>query len=910
MRRLTKVFFWLLGIGLVCVVLAGGGLVYGLYHYGRDLPKHKALADYDPAMVTRVHAGDGQLMTEYATENRVYVPLSAIPDKLIGAFLSAEDKTFYEHPGVDPMGIINAVVINLRNLGGNRRPVGASTITQQVAKNFLLTNEVSIDRKIKEAILAFRIEEAYSKDRILELYLNEIYLGFGSYGVAAAALNYFNKSLSELTLAEAAYLAALPKAPNNYHPTRRHDSAVARRNWVIGRMAEDGRISQAEAEQARAEPLEVERREATRTADGQFFAEDVRRELSALFGDSGLYEGGLSVRTSLDPEMQAAADRALRQGLIDYDRRHGYRGPVKHLDLKHLELGQAADWKALLAEQEKPEGAGSWDLALVLEVGREAATVGLPDGSQGRIPMAELKWARKVLEDQRFGNQPSRPSEVLEAGDLVLVSPVEPEAEGEAPPEGIYGLRQIPNVNGALVALDPHTGRVRAMAGGFSYERSEFNRASQAKRQPGSAFKPFVYLTAMDHGFTPSSVVVDGPFVIDQGPGLGKWKPANYTNKFYGPTPLRIGLEKSRNLMTVRLAQAVGMEKVVDYAQRFGIFEQDPRPVLSLSLGAGETTLLRMTAAYAMLVNGGKKIEPSLIDRVQDKTGRTVWRHDKRDCAGCDAPFEGGPPPKLPDGRPQIVDPISAYQIVSLLEGVVQRGTGVRLRDLGVTVGGKTGTTNDYQDAWFVGFSPDLAIGVYVGFDNPRTLGRGEAGSKAALPIWKTFAEEVFEGVPDIPFRRPDGVSLVRVVHDTGRPAQPGDSDVIWEAFHPGTEPTSQTAYEPLDPEPYAAYGVQDPYAGGYAGQGGYGAQGGYGSQNPYAPGGSVNPYAPQQPGAAFQKIAPPGQQAPGQQPAGQQAPGAQSGEPQTASQPGYQQPGYQQPQQQQQGGATAGGLY
>ncbi|MEX0758884.1 MAG: penicillin-binding protein 1A, partial [Tistlia sp.] len=864
----------MLGLGLVGVVLAGGAFVYGIWHYGRDLPDYNALAEYDPAMVTRVHAGDGRLLNEYATENRIFVPLKAIPQEVIDAFLSAEDKTFYEHPGVDPLGILNAVVINLRNLGGDRRPVGASTITQQVAKNFLLTNEVSIDRKVKEAILAFRIEKAYSKDRILELYLNEIYLGAGSYGVASAALNYFDKSLAELTLAEAAFLAALPKAPNNYHPVRRHQAAVGRRNWVIGRMLDDGRITPEQAERVRQEELVVHRRAASdTTSEGQFFAEDVRRVLVSLFGDDGLYQGGLSVRTSLDPALQAAADRALRRGLIAYDRRHGWRGPVGRFETAGdgatagLPENWADDWAAKLAELPKPEGAGPWSLALVLEVGGEAATVGLPDGSQGRIPMAALAWARKTLDDQRVGRAPSKPADVLAAGDLVLVSPVEPEAAGEPVPEGVYGLRQIPNVEGGLVALDPHTGRVRAMAGGFSYARSEFNRASQAKRQPGSSFKPFVYLTAMDHGFTPASIVVDGPFVIDQGPGLPKWKPANYTNKFYGPTPLRVGIEKSRNLMTVRLAQAVGMEKIVEYAQRFGIFERDPRPVLSLSLGAGESTLLRMTAAYAMLVNGGKRIEPSLIDRVQDKTGRTVWRHDKRDCPGCGTPYEGGPPPKLPDEREQIVDPISAYQIVSMLEGAVQRGTGVRLRDLGITVGGKTGTTNDYQDAWFVGFSPDLAIGVYIGFDNPRTLGEGEAGSRAALPIWKDFAQEAFEDTPDIPFRRPDGVSLVRVAQATGRLAQPGDEGVIWEAFKPGTEPTSQTAYKALDPEPYAAYGVDNPYAPGAL---------------PYGQAGAAQG---QQPGSPYQPL--------------QVPPGAQQDQGRSAGQPGVQQPGYPQPGQQ-----------
>ncbi|SMF67274.1 penicillin-binding protein 1A [Tistlia consotensis] len=887
MRRLRKFVFWMLGLGLFGALVGGAGLVYVLWHYGRDLPDYKALANYDPAMVTRVHAGDGELLAEYATENRVFVPLSAIPKEVIGAFLSAEDKTFYEHPGVDPMGILNAMIINLRHIGTDRRPVGASTITQQVAKNFLLTNQVSLERKVKEAILAFRIEQTYSKNRILELYLNEIYLGFGSYGVASAALNYFDKSLSELTLAEAAFLGALPKAPNNYNPMAHYEAALDRRNWVIGRMLEDGRITKAQADEARKEPLVVHRHRSTDTADGHYFSEDVRRQLVDLFGEHELYEGGLSVSTSLNPTMQEEADQALRQGLVDYDRRHGWRGALKHLD-----LSADGHWQALLKQQERPDGAGDWSLALVLEVGKEAATIGLPDGSQGRIPMSELKWARATLPDQRFGVTPSRPSDVLSAGDLVLVSPVEPGKEGEAAsrdkkPAGVYGLRQIPNVNGALVALDPHTGRVLAMAGGFSYGRSEFNRATQAQRQTGSAFKPFVYLTAMDNGFTPASIVLDGPFVIDQGPGLGKWRPANYENDFLGPTPLRIGLEKSRNLMTIRLAQAIGMDKILDYAMRFGVFARRPEPVLSLALGAGETTLLRLTSAYAELVNGGKQIEPSLIDRVQSKTGETVWRHDKRQCPSCDEPFTGQRPPKLPDNRKQLVDPISAYQVVSMLQGVVDRGTGAGLRQVGITLGGKTGTTNEYQDAWFVGFSPDLAIGVYVGFDQPRTLGRHETGAHAALPIWRYFAKAVFKGKPDIPFRRPDGVSLVRIVHDTGRPAGPGDTrGVIWEAFKPGTEPSAQTAYEPLDPTP---------------------STGPVGPENPYAPG-AANPYAPgyANQGGAYQGQA--GAASPYQQPPagpyqGQQPYPTQEG--QTAAQPGY-----PQPPAQPQNGATAGGLY
>jgi len=540
---------------LALAVLGGAGVLYLFYHYGRDLPDYKQLADYEPPTVTRVHAGDGRLLAEYAIEKRAYVPIQAMPRRVVNAFLAAEDKNFYTHPGVDFISVARAIVTNVANLGRSRRPVGASTITQQVAKNFLLTNELSIERKIKEAILAFRIEHAFGKDRILDLYLNEIYLGFGSYGVAAAALNYFNKSLDELSLAEAAYLAALPKAPNNYHPLRRHEAAVARRNWVIGRMLEDERISFEDAEAAWAQPLVAHQTDPTEIVRAEYFVEEVRRELAGLYGDAKLYEGGLSVRTTLDPRLQRIAERVLRQGLTDYDRRHGWRGPVTQVDLT------AFDWQPALTSIEPPAGAAPWTLSVVLATDTGKAEIGLSDGRTGFIPMAELAWARPWLPEQKVGAKPKMPGDVLNVGDVVLVEPVQANGEGKAYDDGAYGLRQIPGVNGGLVALDPHTGRVLAMNGGFSFEQSQFNRATQAKRQPGSAFKPFVYLAALDSGFTPATLVLDAPFVVDQGAGQGKWKPANYSRKFYGPTPMRVGIEKSRNLMTVRLAQTIGMEK-------------------------------------------------------------------------------------------------------------------------------------------------------------------------------------------------------------------------------------------------------------------------------------------------------------------------------------------------------------
>jgi len=778
----------ILGVLLILAIAGAGGVLYVFYHYGQGLPEYSQLADYEPPTVTRVHAGDGSLLAEYATEKRVFVPISAIPRRVVNAFLSAEDQNFYSHPGVDFVSVLRAVVTNIANLGSDRRPVGASTITQQVAKNFLLTNEVSIERKIKEAILAFRIEQAYTKETILELYLNEIYLGFGSYGVAAAALNYFNKSLDELTIAEAAYLAALPKAPNNYHPIRRHDAAVGRRNWVIERMLEDGRISRAEADAARVEPLQARDRDETEVVEAQYFAEEIRRELARLYGEDSLYEGGLSVRTTLDPHLQEIANRVLRQGLIDYDRRHGWRGP-----LQEIAVGEGAAVLESLQAMERPIGIDpSWRLSVVTATDAEKAEVLLADGSRGRIPMAELTWARKWIEGQRIGYEPKKPSDVLKAGDVVLVEAVNENGEGETYAEDSYALRQVPEVDGGLVALDPHTGRVLAMAGGFSYERSEFNRVTQARRQPGSAFKPFVYLAGLDSGFTPATMILDAPFVIDQGPGLGKWKPSNYSKEFYGPTPMRVGIEKSRNLMTVRLAQTIGMQKVVEYARRFGVVE-NMQPVLSMALGAGETTLMQLTTGYAMLVNGGKRISPTLIDRVQDRNGRTVYRHDLRNCEVCRVEeWQGQTPPELPDEREQVVDPGSAYQIVGMLQGVVQRGTGRRIASLGMPLAGKTGTTNDNIDTWFVGFSPDLAVGVFVGFDEPRTLGPRDTGSNVAAPVFKDFMAEALTKEDAVPFRIPPDIRLVRLNAETGQLARPGDKNVFLEAFKPGNEPNGR----------------------------------------------------------------------------------------------------------------------
>lgn len=787
--KLFKIFAVLFGLMVFCALLGAGGILYGFHYYGRDLPDYTQLKDYEPPVMTRVHAGNGQLMAEYAVENRVFVPIKAIPQRVKRAFLAAEDKSFYDHHGIDPMGVARAIVTNLRNVGKGRRLVGASTITQQVAKNFLLTSEVSYVRKIKEAILAIRIEKALSKDRILELYLNEIYLGYGSYGVAAAALNYFNKPLGKLTIAETAYLAALPKAPNNYHPIRKTKRAVERRNWVIERMAIENVITASAAQRAQQDPLIVVSRAQTEFFEAPYFAEEVRRDLMDMYGEDKLYKGGLSVHTTVDPHLQAIAVSTLRDGLEAYDRRHGYRGPEARLD-------GLLSWQSDLATMEPPKGMRDpWRMAVVRDVSDKAATLGFTDGTDGTLPFGLMRWAREALEDQKVGPSLKRVSDALARGDVILVQQVTENDKGEPYPDQTYALRQIPAVQGALLALDPHTGRVLAMAGGYNYEISQFNRATQARRQPGSSFKPFVYLAALDKGYTPSTLVLDAPFVLDQGAGLPKWRPDNYSNKFYGPSTMRLGIEKSRNLMTVRLAQTVGMETVSDYARRFGI-TPNLDEVLSMALGAGETRLIDMAAAYGMLVNGGKRIIPSLIDRVQNRDGVTIFKHDTRACLACQNVQWSGDNvvPRLEDNREAVTSPQSAYQMVSMLEGVVQRGSGRRVNAVGKPLAGKTGTTNESRDTWFMGFSPDLVAGVFVGFDTPKPLGKREAGSSVAAPIFRDFMAEALADQPATPFRIPNGIRMIRVNARTGQDAQAGDRNVIWEAFKEGTSPSQKSS--------------------------------------------------------------------------------------------------------------------
>ncbi|MEI6560107.1 MAG: penicillin-binding protein 1A [Rhodospirillaceae bacterium] len=753
---------------------------YGFYAaFLSDLPETSRLGSYRPPPESHVLAADGRELAEFAGVHQQFVPVRAVPRRVIQAFLAAEDKNFYSHSGIDPLSVVRAGLTNLVNLGSSRRPLGASTITQQVAKNMLLTSEQSLVRKVREAVLAVRIEQTLPKDRILELYLNEIYLGYRSRGVAAAAQAYFGKSLAGLTLAETAFLAALPKGPNNYDPDRHHDAAVARRNWVLGRMAADGDISAAEAAAAQAEPLVARHRSPPDEVSGAYYGPEVRRQLLRQFGEDRLLQGGLLVRTALDPRVQGAAERALRGGLITYDRRHGWRGPVTR-------LSRIDGWQARLAGVKRPPGGEAWQLAVVLgaQGGKSKPSdtpIGLADGRTGIIPFSDLKWARPALADAEVGPEPRQPSDVLHPGDVILV---------EATGGGGFALRQIPEVQGGLVAMEPATGRVLAMVGGFSPAISQFNRATQAMRQPGSAFKPFVYLTALENGFTPSSLVLDAPFDTFLGFGAGGWAPENYQHKYYGPTPLRVGLEKSRNLMTVRLAQTVGMNKVKATAERFGITDSLP-PYLSMALGSGETTVLRLASAYAALVNGGRRVAPSLIDLVQDGN-RVLYHRNTGACYGCVSDWQ----PPVSGGR--IADPRTCYQIVNILTGVVQRGTAARLAGLGRPLGGKTGTTNDSNDAWFVGFTPTLVIGIYVGFDRPRTLGDRETGGSVAVPIFERLFTEALRNEPAVPFPVPPGLLLVRTNPETGAPAAPEDRGAILEAFLPGTEPGGNAAHPVL----------------------------------------------------------------------------------------------------------------
>jgi penicillin-binding protein 1A len=785
MRFVLRFFGFLFSVGAIFFLIGAAGLAYGYWMFSKDLPDHAQLADYEPPVMTRVHASDGSLIAEYARERRLHMPIQAMPKLVIEAFLSAEDKNFYKHAGIDPEGIVRAIVANVRS--GGKREQGASTITQQVAKNFLLSNERTYQRKIREALLALRIESAFSKDRILELYLNEIYLGLGNYGVAAAALNYFGKSVHELTVAEVAYLAALPKAPNNYHPYRQKQAAIERRNWVIDRMLDNGYIKKEEGDAAKKEPLTVSPRSISPNSIASgYFAEGVRRDIADRYGEETLYEGGLLIRSTLDPQMQAMARKALVDGLVRFDEAKGWRGATQKLDLTGRE------WGVALAEVPILSDVQPWRQAVVLEVSGGRARVGLQprkaasgqivtERQTGFVSADGVKWTRRAVE------------KALSPGDLVFVEPMEGKPDQ-------FRLRQIPEISGAIVAMDPYTGRVHAMVGGFSFDQSEFNRAVQAMRQPGSSFKPIVYSTALDKGYTPSSQVLDAPFVLDMGPGQAAWAPSNYDGKSAGLRTLRYGVEHSKNLMTVRLANEIGMPAISEYARRFGVYD-DLLPLLSMSLGAGETTVMRMTAAHSMFVNGGKRIKPTLIDRIQDRSGKTIYRHDDRKCTGCDAAqWDGGPPPRLADNREQVIDPLTAYQMTSILEGVVQRGTAQSVKVVGKPLAGKTGTTNDAKDVWFIGFSPDLAVGVFIGYDKPQSLGNAATAGQYAAPVFRDFMQMALKDKPATPFRVPAGIKLIRVNASTGLRAGSGEGGgVIVEAFKPGTSPPE--SYTPVEAE-------------------------------------------------------------------------------------------------------------
>jgi len=807
MRLLLRFLGFLFAAGTI-VFLVGVGAAAGLiWHFSKDLPDYSQLQDYEPPIMTRVHASDGSLLAEYAKERRLYLPIQAIPKRVIDAFLAAEDKNFYEHGGIDFSGMARAALLYAQNYGSNRRPQGASTITQQVAKNFLLTNEVSFSRKIKEALLAMRIERTYSKDKILELYLNEIYLGLGAYGIAAASLVYFDKSVNELTVAEAAYLAALPKAPTTLHPVRNHDRAIERRNYVIDRLLENGWIKQSEADEARKDLLKVvNRQNVTHTAAGEYFAEEVRRELFERYGEKKLYEGGLSVRTTLDPKLQVVAKKTLSDAIVAYDEKQGYRGAVTKLDL-------VGDWGPKLADVRSLSDIAPWRMAVVLETSDQSARIGFQPGRElggavmkerntGIITIDGIKWAKPAVATNRGKPVPTTISQVLSPGDVIYVDPML-NKDGSVI-DGQYRLRQLPDVSGGMIVMEPHTGRVLAMVGGFSFDQSQFNRATQAYRQPGSSFKPIVYSAALDNGYTPSTTVLDAPLEIAQGQGQQVYRPDNYESGHYlGPTTLRNALKHSLNTVTVRLAQDIGMPLIGEYAKRFGVYDEVPN-FLSYAIGAGETTVLRMATAYSMLDNAGKRIKPTLIDRVQDRYGHTIYKHDVRECRGCDAQAYSPttPEPTLIDRQEQVLDPMTAYQITSMMEGVVTGGTAApAFAGFNKPLAGKTGTTNDWKDAWFIGFSPDLTCAVYIGYDKPRTLGRESTGGHLAAPIARSFFNVALADKPAIPFKVPAGIKLIRVDSQTGMRAGPGSTGkTILEAFKPGTAP----------PDNYSVIGVAD----------------------------------------------------------------------------------------------------
>ncbi len=748
--------------------------------YSENLPDYEQLKSYTPSITTRLYAADGSLLSEFSKEKRVFAPIDIIPKHLINAFLAAEDANFYKHSGIDPFAIFRTSIKNgLSLLKGDESVGGASTITQQVVKNLLLSRERTLQRKVKEAILAFRISQTFSKDQILELYLNQIYLGSGAYGVAAAAQVYFDKSIDELSIEEDALLATLPKAPSKLDPRKNMEKAKARRDWVIGRMIEEGFITKEEGEAAMEKPIVIKQADSEDFVKAEFFSDSVKKELTELYGSDDVFENGIVVRTSLDTNLQRIAVKAFEAGIEDYDQKHGYRGALGKIDAsgKWQDELQKFNVKKIYKDQ--------WHKAVVISLSKDTATIGLENGELGSITLNSIKWARKHLSTDSLGPVIKKIGEVLNIGDVILVEKL---GKGEA-----YTLRQIPEVNGAFLVMDPHTGRVLAMSGGYVDAPNQFNRATQAMRQPGSTMKPFGYIAALENGMTPATVIMDEEITLNQGIGLPPYKPTNYSGEFYGPTTLRSGLEQSRNVTTIRMADQIGLDKVVDVVKRFGV-NDNPQKIYSLVLGSTETSLMRIVTAYSMMANGGKKITPSMIEKIQDRNGLTIYRRDKRKCENCMVSDGNGniekdinsiAIPFLEDTHEEVTDSATSYQITSMLQGVVDRGTAARAKSIGKIIAGKTGTTNSSYDSWFVGFSPDLVAGVYVGFDTPKSLGSNETGSSVALPIFIDFMRQALKDTPSTPFRVPNNVKFVKIDRSTGKfptKATPKDR-VFFEAF-------------------------------------------------------------------------------------------------------------------------------
>jgi len=768
--------FSFLVLGLFAAALTIGGVIW---MYARDLPSHEQLANYSPPTISRVYSGEGRMIDEFAQERRLFTPIEDVPDMLREAFISAEDRNFYEHQGFDPLAMVSALRDAIVSRGETLR--GASTITQQVMKNFLLSGDRTGERKIREIILAYRVEQTLTKDQILELYMNEIFLGQNSYGVAAAAQSYFNKTLDELTLAEAAFLAALPQAPSEYHPVRARERVTARRNWILGQMVENGYVTADEAEEAAAQPLETVQsgdipafREAMPPRD--YFTDEIRRQLSTSFGEAEFFTGGLSIRATVNPELQVSAAHALQRALERFDRARGqWRGTGQTIAPEELESEE--QWRVALSRVPIARDitlGNPWYPAVVLEVSAAQGRLGIEGQDEiGTLERADLNWL------------PGSVSDTLSVGDVVHVRAITSDSDGSFQR---WSLRQVPEVQGGFMAMDVNTGRVIAMQGGFSYQHSVFNRATQALRQPGSAFKPFVYAAALDSGFTPATIVIDAPIELETAQGV--WRPSNASNRYYGPTPVRTGIEMSRNLMTVRLAQEVGMDVVAGYAERFGVYDR-MQPFLANSLGAQESTLFRMVAAYAMFANGGERVEPTLVDRVQDRWGRTVYRHDQRRCVDCADPnLPAGFGPRIASERQRVMDPITAYQLTSMMEGVVQRGTASSI-NLPVPIAGKTGTTNDSRDVWFVGYSSNIVAGCYIGYDRPRPLGRGASGGGMCGPVFQEFMRDAIDEYGGSRFAVPPGGHFIRIDRYSG--ARLADdatgAHVVAEYFRDGAEP-------------------------------------------------------------------------------------------------------------------------